>query len=204
MIQIRKIIEVIRRKGSLGFLVFMAFLMVSCGSLRKQPSSHSAKGRMTEKEKDQQLISKYEQIIGEPINMQKSLALYKAIDAWMNTPYKYGSSVCREGTDCSGFVFSIYRDVYHITLDRSSEDQLKKDVRRIGKSKLKEGDLVFFKIEDGKKVSHVGIYLGNEKFVHASTKTGVCINGLDEKYYKEHFRTGGRVKPGIEERNTSE
>ncbi len=167
--------------------------MVSCSSLRKQPVVQENKGHFSEVEKDKELISKYEQIIGEPINMRKSLSLYKAIDSWMCTPYCYGGMNCKKGTDCSGFTCSIYKEVYHISLERSSEDQLAKDVRRVGKARLKEGDLVFFKIEDGKKVSHVGIYLGNEKFVHASTKTGVCINGLDEKYYKEHFRTGGRV-----------
>ena len=125
--------------------------------------------------------------------MHKSLPLYKAIDPWMGTPYSYGSMNCKKGTDCSGFICSIYKEVYHINLDRSSEDQLEKDIRRIGKRRLKEGDLVFFKIEEGKKVSHVGLYLGNEKFVHASVKNGVCINGLDEKYYNDHFKTGGRV-----------
>ncbi len=171
--------------------------LVSCTTVKKQPTSRSSGKNLAEEQKDRALISKYEQIIGEPINMHTSLALYKAIDSWMNTPYKYGSMVCQTGTDCSGFVCSIYKDVYHINLDRSSEDQLEKDVKRIPKASLQEGDLVFFKIEDGHKVSHVGLYLGNRKFVHASTKKGVCIDGLDDKYYEQHFKAAGRVRTDL-------
>ena len=178
------------------FIIIMVVVigLASCTSLKSPSAANISKESKAEAAKDQALISKYELIIGEPINMHKSLTLYKAIDSWMTTPYKYGSGVCRTGTDCSGFVCGIYKEVYHITLDRSSEDQLEKDVHRIPKNKLREGDLVFFRIEEGHKVSHVGLYLGNQKFVHASTKKGVCIDGLDDKYYEQHFKAAGRVK----------
>ncbi|HPB25091.1 MAG TPA: NlpC/P60 family protein, partial [Bacteroidales bacterium] len=82
-------------------------------------------------------------------------------------------------------------EVYNIAMYRSSADQLK-NVREISKSQLKAGDLVFFKI-DNNKVSHVGIYLGGNKFIHATTQKGVIVNSLDEEYYKKYYYTAGRV-----------
>ena len=65
--------------------------------------------------------------------------------------------------------------------------------KHISKQELQEGDLVFFRI-DSKDISHVGIYLQNNKFVHATTKAGVMIDDLDEEYYKKYFISGGKTK----------
>ena len=181
------------------FIIIMVMVigLASCTSLKNPSATNNSKESRAEAAKDQALISKYEQLIGEPINIHKSLALYKSVDTWINTPYKYGSTVCREGTDCSGFVCSVYKEVYHIDLERTSQRQLREDVDRISKNRLKEGDLVFFRIDECASVSHVGIYLGNQKFVHASTKKGVCIDALDDKYYDQHFKAAGRVKANL-------
>ncbi len=66
-------------------------------------------------------------------------------------------------------------------------------VQPLEKPDLKEGDFVFIKIRKG-QISHVGIYLGNNKFAHASVKTGVIISDLDEPYYKKYFYRGGRIE----------
>ncbi len=108
----------------------------------------------------------------------------------MGTPYKYGGFT-KQGTDCSGLVMSVYKEVYNINLYRSATDQLK-NVTQITQKELETGDLVFFKISDN-KVSHVGIYIGEHKFIHASTKRGVVINSLEEEYYKKYFFIGGRI-----------
>jgi murein DD-endopeptidase / murein LD-carboxypeptidase len=176
----------------LAGVLLLAFLSSSCGMINGITGQKKDE-KFREREQNRALIKKYEDVIGTRISMKKSLALYKAIDKWMGVPYKYGS-MSRKGTDCSGFTCNIYDEVYHIKLHRGTDDQYYKDIRKIGKRRLKEGDLVFFNIEHGKKVSHVGIYLGNHKFVHASVKKGVCISNLDEKYYTDHFRHGGRVK----------
>jgi lipoprotein Spr len=63
----------------------------------------------------------------------------------------------------------------------------------VNRRNLREGDLVFFKINN-RKVSHVGIYISNNKFVHASTSRGVVVNDLDEEYYARRFAYGGRVR----------
>lgn len=170
------------------FALFCGVFLSSCGIFRKSPSTRpdsSAK-------RDKELIDKYEQIIGQKIDPRKSLALYQAVDGWMGAPYKYGGNT-RRGTDCSGFTGSIYKDVYQKDIPRSSEDQYVK-AKHIKRKHLQEGDLVFFKIEDKKKASHVGLYLGNNKFVHASTKRGVRIDDLEDEYYKKYYVGAGRFE----------
>ena len=116
--------------------------------------------------------------------------LYYQVFDWIGTRYKYAGS-SKKGIDCSGFVSEMYRNVYCINLSGGSTDIWTK-VNPVEKADLKEGDILFFKIRKG-QISHVGIFLGNNKFAHASVKTGVMINDLDEDYYKKCFFKGGRI-----------
>ncbi|MDY5968834.1 MAG: NlpC/P60 family protein [Bacteroidales bacterium] len=117
--------------------------------------------------------------------------LYAAIDAWYGTPYQYGGC-SKSGIDCSCFVDEIFKTVYGIKLHRVAAD-IQKDVRLIGRNQLKEGDVVFFTNSNG-KVSHVGIYLKEDMFVHASTSRGVMVSKLSNTYWNAHFYKGGRHK----------
>lgn len=117
--------------------------------------------------------------------------LYAAVNSWLGVPYKYGGTT-RDGIDCSAFVGTIYREVYGINLHRTSNDMLN-DVRLVSRQQLREGDLLFFTNSKG-KVSHVGIYLKDDLFAHSSTSNGVSVSNLDNRYWKEHFYKGGRVK----------
>lgn len=121
----------------------------------------------------------------------KNRKLRKEVEKWIGTPYKSGGSSTK-GTDCSGFVSSVYKKVYDIKLPRTSKGMYK-NVKKIGKGRLKEGDLVFFRTS-GSKISHVGIYIGDGYFVHASSSRGVVWSNLSEKYYVKTFAKGGRVK----------
>ena len=117
--------------------------------------------------------------------------LYEAINSWLGVPYKYGGTD-RNGIDCSAFVGVIYKQVYGISLNRTAND-MTRNVTFIAKSQLREGDLVFFNNSKG-KVSHVGIYLKEGLFDHASTSNGVSVSRLDNTYWQKHFYKGGRVK----------
>ena len=119
----------------------------------------------------------------------KNKKLYEVIKPWMGVPYKYGGTT-KQGVDCSGFVGNIYREAYGITLKRTAND-MQQDVKKVGKNQLREGDLVFFVNSHG-KVSHVGIYLHDGLFVHSSTSRGVIISPLSDKYWSQHFYSGGR------------
>ena len=90
----------------------------------------------------------------------------------------------------------VYKAVFGKTLTRQSAGMLTDNCTKITKSQLREGDLVFFRT-DGKKSStpnHVGIYLKENKFIHASTSKGVVVSDLLQSYYVTNWITGGRVK----------
>lgn len=116
--------------------------------------------------------------------------LYYQVYDWIGTRYKYAGH-SKKGIDCSGFVSEMYKDVYCIELAGGSAYIWRK-VNPVEKQNLQEGDILFFKIKKD-RISHVGIFLGNNKFAHASVKKGVMINDLDETYYKNSFYKGGRL-----------
>lgn len=122
-------------------------------------------------------------------------ALYHEAASWLNVRHVDGGS-SRKGTDCSFLVYSIYKTVYNKTVERNSADILKKNCKKISRSRLQEGDLVFFSTSSRSKsrVSHVGIYLKENKFLHSSTSKGVIVSDLNEDYYRKTWVCGGRVK----------
>ena len=130
--------------------------------------------------------------LGIDIDMEDNHALYVESSNWLGVPYRGGGN-SKRGVDCSGLTSAIYKKVYQKNLERNSDDQRKKDCRKVKKGKLKEGDLVFFHNGRKKKrATHVGIYLKNRKFIQASTSQGVVISRLDEEYWKKHWLSGGR------------
>jgi lipoprotein Spr len=100
------------------------------------------------------------------------------------------------GVDCSGFAGTLYREVYKEPFSGSSADILKYNCKKVKRSSLREGDLVFFRTSGNKKKipNHMGVYLKNGRFVHASSSKGVTISSLSEPYYLRTWLTGGRVK----------
>ena len=132
--------------------------------------------------------------LGIQITKKDNIKLYRQAAAWMGVRYRLGGT-SKSGVDCSGFAGAIYIDVYGNKLLRSVDDIYQNDVKRIRRGRLREGDLVFFRTDDKRKKrpNHVGVYLKNGKFVHASTSKGVEINSLDNVYYRKAFVKGGRV-----------
>ena len=123
----------------------------------------------------------------------KDEALWQAVNRWLNTPYRYGGQ-SRQGIDCSGLTCSIYREVYGLELPRTVEQQIKTG-RYVQKSRLRPGDLVFFRNGGSGVIDHVGIYLGQDKFVHASVQQGVIISQLSAAYYQRHYVSARRILP---------
>ena len=129
--------------------------------------------------------------LGVDIGPKDHHALYLEAAQWIGTPYRSGGQ-SRRGTDCSGFVRQVYKAAYGIDLPRSTDQQMDA-TSRVRRGKLHEGDLVFFHGSRKRRVNHVGIYLKDGKFVHASTSRGVMVSRLDEDYWDEHWMRGGRV-----------
>lgn len=113
--------------------------------------------------------------------------------SWVGTPYRYGGNT-KAGVDCSALTLNIYNKVYGKKLHRRSRDQFEKDVRRITRDDMQQGDLVFFTSpRSGGFCGHVGIYLRDGYFLHASSSRGVVVSHLDGNYYRQHWLGAGRV-----------
>ncbi len=119
-------------------------------------------------------------------------ALITSIYGWLGTPHRDGGT-SKHGTDCSYFVQSVYQEAYGIELNRNSRAMYEEDVRTIAKDDLREGDLVFFNTS-GDGISHVGIYLRNNLFAHASTSRGVIVESLNSPYFEKNYAGSGRVR----------
>lgn len=108
---------------------------------------------------------------------------------WKGVRYRLGGDTKR-GIDCSGFVQRTFREQFGMDLPRSTYEQ--EDMgKKIQRTKLRPGDLVLFRA--GSTGRHVGIYLGNDKFVHASTSSGVTISNMNETYWDKRYREARRV-----------
>ncbi|OQX84094.1 hypothetical protein B6D60_09745, partial [candidate division KSB1 bacterium 4484_87] len=109
----------------------------------------------------------------------------------LGTPYIFGGED-RRGLDCSGFVSVIFRDVYGIKLPHNASQQFVRS-QRIPISQLATGDLVFFDNNYSGRIDHVGIYLDDGYFAHASATFGVVVSNLRENYYRSRVKSGGRI-----------
>jgi cell wall-associated NlpC family hydrolase len=150
----------------LVLLFSLAISLLSCGSQRAIKTSSN---KLPAKQNKSVLVSKAKEFIG--------------------TPYVWGGS-SKQGMDCSGLIYQSFKAI-HLEVPRTTEGLMQKG-RKISRSKLKTGDLVFFKTLKSKaKATHVGMITQNKKnetlFIHAGTSTGVTISKLQDGYWKKHF-----------------
>jgi hypothetical protein len=132
---------------------------------------------------------KYAMMLDVDVESLKNISLFGFIDNWFGTRYRMGGTTKR-GIDCSALTSSLLLAVYGFAMPRTARQQYDATTH-IDKAELKEGDLVFFNTHGG--VSHVGLYLDNDYFVHASLSQGVTISSLDDGYYAKRFICGGRI-----------
>jgi lipoprotein Spr len=126
-----------------------------------------------------------------PVEQISNLSLFDFISDWYGTKYFFGGST-KKGVDCSGFTRELVKEVFCMDLPRMAATQFTKCVR-INRDELQPGDLVFFETYK-KGLSHVGYYLGDNKFIHSARAKGVTIDDLNDPYYLKSFRTGGRFR----------
>lgn len=158
----------------------VAIMLLSCSSTRRAAENERA------------TLSKK---IGVELTKNDNIKLYREVSAWLGVRYRMGGNT-KSGVDCSGFANAIYKDVYGKKIHRTVVDIYSEDCRHIREGNLQEGDLVFFRTDgkNSKTPNHVGVYLKNGKFVHASSSRGVVVNSLQQEYYRKEFIKGGRVK----------
>lgn len=164
------------------WLLSAVLLLSSC--------SASKKLKRQEQANNQVLLEKYAQYLGEQPAVEQ-VEIYKFIDAWWGVPHRLGGNT-QKGVDCSGFVVQFYSQIYGKQVARTTQG-LHADARSVPLKKLKTGDLVFFELSSAGKITHVGIYLQNGRFAHASTSKGVRIDHMEDVYYRQKKKYGGRL-----------
>ncbi len=110
---------------------------------------------------------------------------------WIGTPYRFGGEE-RSGTDCSGFVMKLFDSILGEKLPRSSREQ-RDYCSTVKRGEVMPGDLLFFATGSNRdRISHVGLYIGNDEIIHASSSRGVVVSDLKSKYWREHYHSSGR------------
>jgi len=130
--------------------------------------------------------------------------LIKYSKDFLGCPYLRGSTGPAT-YDCSGYVFSMYREGIGIQIPRMAANIYKK-AEKIKDEEREIGDLVFFKTTDDNSISHVGIFLGNDEFIHCASdgkETGVIISKLNSGYWKTHYFASGRYIPSSKTQNVT-
>lgn len=111
----------------------------------------------------------------------------------VGTPYRYGGNTPDGGFDCSGLVGFVFKDAANLALPRSTRELIDIDARKIDRDSLQPGDLVFFNPRGG-RVSHIGIYVGEDRFVHAPSTGGtVRLDSLNSAYWRKFYVSAKRV-----------
>jgi len=166
----------------------------SSATTSKNKTNSSGNGNpptKAELEKASWLQLKYAIVMDMPAEELTNIPLLEIMDKWWGTRYCIGGSTMN-CIDCSAFTQVIMKEIYNIQLPRTSQEQFNM-MQPIPIDELQEGDLVFFNT-GGRGISHVGVYMQNNKFLHASTSQGVTISDLNDKYWNPKFRGGGRIR----------
>ncbi len=163
---------------------------VASRSVKNEDGSSNLPSELSDKKIDR-LINKYAEMISLEPEDVKNYPLYKFINDWYGVRYKWGGTD-NSGIDCSGFSQKLYVKIYGTSIQRTARQQHKSSEKIKDYGDANEGDLVFFRIHHI-RISHVGVYLANGYFVHASRSKGVVISNLDDKYWRSRYAGCGRI-----------
>ncbi|MXV49581.1 glycoside hydrolase [Pedobacter sp. HMF7647] len=180
----------------MGKKLIVAMLLV--GTFVSANAQTIKKETKTETEDPDNLAKDYfSQIMGIAVSATQNVKLYQFIYDWIGTPYRLGGDT-KKGVDCSGFAYQLYDKVFNTVIANNSRNIFSM-VNPVDKTELKVGDLVFFKIHS-RAISHVGVYIGDNKFAHSSSSRGVMISNLNEPYWQRYYYKGGRLIESIREK----
>ena len=124
-----------------------------------------------------------------------SSRLLRVVDTYLGVPYRWGGTT-RQGMDCSALTRAVFREAYGLELPRTSGEMSRLGRRVEPENSLKPGDLVFFRLsESGPGISHVGVYVGEGRFAHASASRGGVVDELTTPYFKSRYAGARRILP---------
>lgn len=175
-------------------VLFACLLLLSCSSTVRYSNMESSEHAENFIAKEIELEDDLKISLTEVENLSYSEiqnAIVREVLNYIGIPYKKGGEGDK-GIDCSAFVMIVFKNVFGIVLPRSSFEQFKVGKLVKGFDSLKVGDLVFFNTT-GRVASHVGIYIGNGLFAHASVKDGVTISSIYSTYYRKRFNGAKRI-----------
>jgi len=139
-------------------------------------------------------------VVQQPVVHKENVLLLKRhYEKWRGTPYVDGG-MSATGIDCSGFTALAYRDLFGLALPRTASEQAESG-REVARTALKEGDLVFF--TTGRTKKHVGIYLADDQFIHASLSKGVTLSSLDDAYWHTKYWQARRLSAPTSQRKAN-
>ena len=173
-------------------LVF--FLVLSgCGVMKPSPIYTSEKGSSEKAAKPNRTKPTRSTPLTIAVRLTSpiKLSMLTSIDRYRGVPYKWGGDTMK-GMDCSGFTMKVFGESANLNIPHNAAAQYKLGAK-INRRQLKFGDLVFFRDIESKGVSHVGIYIGDETFVHASLSKGVINSSMNQDYYKKRYVTARRI-----------
>ena len=173
-------------------IILYSILVIGCSSENNRPAPIDDRSGNKKSQTVTAAISKSQKATVTQTTTSTSSAreaLLKHYKEWKGVTYKYGG-LSKRGIDCSGFVYLTYRNLFDTNVPRSTK-LLASTGGKITQSELKPGDLVLYKTSF--TVRHAGIYMGNNKFLHASKSKGVMISDMDLDYWKDRYWQARRV-----------
>lgn len=173
------------KKFALWVSLLSCSLLVACSSNATHQNSKKASRVQIEN------ATKVASIPTKSVNNSLVSKLNRHHSAWKGTRYRLGGT-SKKGVDCSGFTQLTYKELFGVNLPRMTVDQAKVG-RRIKKSELRAGDLVFFNTGRGPNGKHVGIFVKGDQFLHASSKAGVTYSSLNSPYWSKVFWQARRL-----------
>ncbi|MGI4749060.1 MAG: C40 family peptidase [Janthinobacterium lividum] len=172
-------------------VILLAITTVTVNAQSTKVVPNQATEKNNDDDNDDNLSKGYfSQIMGVALSATSNVKLFQFVYDWIGTPYHLGGDN-KKGIDCSKFAFELYNNVFNTVIGNNSRNIFSM-VNPVGKEELKEGDLVFFKIHS-RSITHVGVYIGDGRFAHASCSKGVMISNLADPYWTRYYYNGGRL-----------
>jgi lipoprotein Spr len=187
-----------------SLILILILSLSSCKSLQRGPSSanHSAApqvehellkrpDKVRNRNSKETRQEEKETSDNKAATKREEKELQKFVEEWYGTPHRMGGTT-KKGVDCSGFVIVAYREVFEKDFKGRRAEDIFAEMEVIKWEEMQKGDLVFFKVQ-GRRIDHVGVYLGGGNFAHASSSKGVMISALNNPYWSKRYFNAGRT-----------
>jgi lipoprotein Spr len=179
---------------------FSLAIALTLSILTTQAQTKNVPTNDTKEDPEQESLAKdyFSQIMGVAVSTTSNVKMFQFVYDWIGTPYHLGGKTKR-GIDCSAFAYTLYQKVFNTSIGNNSRNIFSMS-NPVSKEDLKQGDLVFFKIHS-RSITHVGVYIGDGKFAHASSSRGVTISFLADPYWTRYYYKGGRLLDDPQQNN---